>query len=211
MDNEAIRQKSLSKAKRLGYPVNSHLPLLGDIKIERSLEEFVDRMLCLYTCVACSYGLPKKMGWAWLAQEGLLEKVTTGESLYLREKDPDAGEKYKTHVETIWAMTWIAGLQDELEFDKTCTNEMVSMFPNLKASASSEAFRSKCQLRDLEEVVPKIDLAYCLHWAVGYESLNKAEIPKKPKRIRPYIIVNRRLALEWLVCDDPWDEVHLDT
>ena len=210
MDTEAIRKKSLSKAKKLGYPINAELPLLGDLSIKRTPEEFLDRMLCLYTCVACSFGFPKQLGWSWLAQEGLLEKVTEEESVFLRNKDDAPLDKFAPHVETVWAMTWVGQIQDTLEFDQTCTNDMVTFFPNLKASASSEAFRSKCQLRTAEEIAPKLDLAYCIHWAIQHETANSLELPKKPKRLRPYIIINRRHALEWLFCDEPWAEVPMD-
>ncbi|WP_158261046.1 MULTISPECIES: DUF4272 domain-containing protein [Pirellulaceae] len=210
MEPETVRRISLTKAKKLGYPVNSDLPLLGDIAIQRTQEELVDRMLCLFTCVACSFGLPKQLGWSWLAQEGLLEKVTPEESLYLRSKDESPVEKFQPHVETIWTLAWLAQVHDTLEFNQTCTNDMVSMFPNLKASASSEAFRSKCQLRSVEEIAPKLDLAYCIHWAIQHETEHQLELPKKPKRLRPYIIINRRHALEWLFCDEPWDEVPMD-
>lgn len=210
MEPETIRKQSLSKAKKLGYPINPELPLLGDIAIQRTPEQLLDRMLCLYTCVACSFGFPKQLGWSWLAQEGLLERVTPEESLYLRDKDESAVDKFQPHVETLWAMTWVTQIQNSLEFNQTCTNEMVTLFPNLKASASSEAFRSKCLLRSVEEIAPKLDLAYCLHWAIKHETDNQLELPKKPKRLWPYIIINRRHALEWLFCDEPWDDVPMD-
>ncbi|MBA2112997.1 hypothetical protein HOV93_01430 [Planctomycetes bacterium FF15] len=210
MEPETIRKQSLSKAKKLGYPINPELPLLGDIALRRTPEQLLDRMLCLYTCVACSYGFPKQLGWTWLAQEGLLEKVTPEESLYLRNKDESPVEKFQPHVETIWAMTWVGQIQNSLEFDQTCTNDMVRLFPNLKASASSEAFRSKCHMRSLEEIASKLDLAYCLHWAITHETENQLELPKKPMRLLPYIIINRRHAMEWLFCDEPWDAVPMD-
>jgi len=210
MDTAAIRQKSLSQAKKLGYPVNPELPLLGDLTLQRTKEEFLDRMLCRYTCVACSFGFPRQLGWSWLAQEGLLEKVTPEESLYLRNKDEAPADKFQPHVETIWAMTWVGQIQNSLEFNETCTNDMVTLFPNLKASASSERFRNKCELRSVEEIAPKLDLAYCIHWAIRHETENDLELPKKPKRLRPYIIINRRHALEWLFCDEPWDDVPMD-
>ncbi|MEW4564940.1 DUF4272 domain-containing protein [Bremerella sp. JC770] len=210
MEPETIRKQSLAQAKKLGYPINSDLPLLGDIAIARTQEELLDRMLCLFTCVACSFGLPKQLGWSWLAQEGLLDKVTSEESSFLRNKDESPLDKFQPHVETIWTLAWVGQIHNSLEFNKTCTNDMVTMFPNLKGSASSEAFRNKAQMRSVDEIVPKLDLAYCIHWAIRHETENKLELPKKPLRLRPYIIINRRRALEWLFCKEPWDEVPMD-
>ncbi len=82
------------------------------------------------------------------------------------------------------------------------------MLPNLKQSQSSTDFRKKANPRPLEQIVMACDLAYFLHWAIRQAELSGKQ---PPANLKPYVIVERRRALEWLLSKEAWDEVPLDT
>ena len=63
-------------------------------------------------------------------------------------------------------------------------------------------------MRDLSELAAQLDLAYCLHWAVR-DALNQRRAVSGV--VDEQELRCRRLALEWLLTTDPWDEITLDT
>jgi hypothetical protein len=82
------------------------------------------------------------------------------------------------------------------------------MLPDLKAGASIETFLKGLVLREKDEVLEKSDLAYCLHWGAREASLSAKQIAGA---VPESVIRERRRALEWLIGDDDWYEVALDT
>jgi len=103
-----------------------------------------------------------------------------------------------------WALTFVP----TFDFWHDCDSRFVALLPNLKISQSSDEWRQKARCRKTEEVVTACDLAYCLHWAV-----RQAEIAGKPTpaRLKSYVVIERRRALEWLLGNDAWDAISLDT
>ena len=110
-------------------------------------------------------------------------------------------------IEGMWALCWCLGIVPELDFSKPCSNDFVKLLPDLKRNEPGDEFRKKAVLRDPREVVAQCDLAYCLHWGVIHAELSG----KRQRAIKSYMIIERRRALEWMVSDDPWDELSLDT
>lgn len=108
----------------------------------------------------------------------------------------------------MWALAWALGLVQELDFWKDCDNGFVTMMPNLKTEESGEEVRSKSRLRPVDELASACDTAYCLHWAVRQSEL---EGKRPPDALKPYVVIERRRALEWLLGDEPWDALSLDT
>jgi hypothetical protein len=84
----------------------------------------------------------------------------------------------------------------------------VLRLPDLKGNASSADFQSNAKLRPDEEIAAACDLAYCIHWAVRQSHLKGVKMSGK---VQPYVVVERRRALEWLLTDASWEEVALDT
>lgn len=208
MDTAAIRKRSLKEAARLGYEVSADLPLSDfDVKA-READELVDRCLVLHTLIAVSYGVARDTVKAWLAQEDLLGALSSRERRYLEAGSAADDEFHRGLSESIWALVWSLGMAPKLDFAKPCPNDLVRMLPNLKTAESSSAFRGRAQRRSTEELLAASDLAYCLHWAVTDAVLRG--VPE-PGRVPGWIIVERRRGLEWMLTDEDWDEVPLDT
>lgn len=84
----------------------------------------------------------------------------------------------------------------------------MSFLPDLKKKENGQKITKVAQLRGPDEVLPQMDLYYCLHWALRDAELTN-QSPKLSLQSR--VIVERRLALEWYVSDFDWDKVSLDT
>ena len=83
------------------------------------------------------------------------------------------------------------------------------VLPDLKADEPTTRLRVRAgSLRSAEEILSALDISYCLHWAIRDAALTCSPAPAK---LTGYVIVERRRALEWLVSEEGWDELTLDT
>lgn len=207
MNTQQIRDGSIQAAKSLGVIISSELPLLdASLKIRRT-GEVVSRILTMNVVAAAAYGFDRSKAIAWLTEEGLIDSLSKAEKqlIFNGVGQPD---RFKVQVGGIWALGWAMNIVNELNFGKDCDNRFVSMLPNLKQGQRSTDFREKVEPRLPEEIIAACDMAYCLHWAI-----RQADITGKqsPGNLKPYIVVERRRALEWLLHEDAWDDVSLDT
>jgi hypothetical protein len=207
MDLDVIREQSLKTACRIGVTVSEALPLLDKAQTTKATNEIISRLLCLHATAACAHGFDRGKARAWLEQELLSGELTAAERQFLEgsQGDPD---RFKVQVEGMWALAWALGIVPRLDFDKGCDDSFVTMLPNLKVGEKSDTLRSKVKLRSIDEVFSACDLAYCLHWAVRQAYLSGGGSAGK---VPPYVIEERRRALEWLLSSEQWDEVALDT
>ena len=209
MDATELREHSREQVQALGYPFNPNLPVLDPAGVTRSSDDVLDRILTLHACVACGYGFPKPKALEWLEQESLSGCLTEPEALFLAGKSEAKRTAFQWRVEAVWALTWAAGYFGDLDFSQSCSDDLVKLLPELKTQESSKAFRQQSNLRSAEEVLPMVDLAYCLHWAVREEGLRGQA--NKQGKVQSQVIVERRLGLEWLICNESWEDVPLDT
>lgn len=207
MDAKKIREKSLSITLKLGLPINDTLPLLNGSALMRPIEDIFHRLLCLHVVAACSYGFERDKAMQWITSERLDSFMAESEHLFIERMlgDPD---KFKIQVESMWALAWFLGLVPYIDFTKGCDNKFVMALPNLKLMQPSSTLRSKVECRSITELLEACDLAYCLHWGMRQVQLSDGALPKK---IVPYVVVERRHALDWLISNDDWDQVLLDT
>jgi hypothetical protein len=202
-----IRNESILSAKRLGVDVSPTLPLLDAGLEMRSTDESVSRILAMNAVAAAAYGFDKAKAIAWLDQEMLIDSLTGPEKRFIFEETVQT-ERFKVQVEGMWAIAWATGIVSDMNFGKDCDSRFAAMLPNLKVSQSSGAFRKKASPRPLEQVIAACDLAYCLHWAIRQSEISD----KYPLgNLKPYVVIERRRALEWLLSKESWDEVPLDT
>jgi hypothetical protein len=206
MDLKLIREQSIQTAKQLGVDVSPTLPLLDAGLEMRGADEAISRLLAMNAVAAIAYGFDKTKAIAWLKQEALSGSLSEQEKRFVFE-GVGQPEIFKVQVESMWALAWAMGITNELNFAKDCDNRFVMTLPNLKQSQNSADFHKKANPHPLEQVVAACDLAYCLHWAIRQSELTG----KRPGNLKPYVVVERRRALEWLLSKDAWDEVSLDT
>lgn len=207
MDADAIRNESRDTARKAGLVIPDHLPLLeGDLKL-RGQDEAIERLLCLTATGAASYGFESSRALAWLHQENLEGMLTKDEFGFI-QYGAGKPQVFQVQIEAAWALAWALQFVPALDFWRGCDMRFATLLPNLKISQSSNEWRRKAHFRSTEEVVAAFDLAYCLHWIV-----RQADITGKstPGCLKSYVVVERRRALEWLLCDEEWDAITLDT
>ncbi len=208
MNLQEIRKESLRRATELGYPVNEKLPLLDQPERLRGKDEVVDRTLALFGAVAHSYGFPAQAVKSWLQSENLTESLSPSEKNFLDSSPKNQQATFQGYVEALWALAWVLEINPSLDFEALCSNDFIHLFPNLKTGESGKAFRDRAALIAQDKIIEKADLAYCLHWGVIH---TKVSGEQDSGEVPPYVIVNRRKALDWVIGDDAWDEVPLDT
>jgi hypothetical protein len=140
-----------------------------------------------------------------LEREQLLAHLTHGEKLFLSGADSSVG-LFKMQVEALWALSWCLSLVPALSFADPCSASFVSMLPDLKAGEAGATLREKAHLRALLDISKVRDLAYVLHWG-----LRQSALDGRPAPLPEYVVAERRRALEWLLSEEPWDQVSLDT
>lgn len=207
MDLNNIREQSLKTALSIGFTINNVLPLLDEVQISRTIDETVKRLMCLHVAAACAYGFDRGIAMAWLQRENVRDDLSESEYQFIKNGAGDAN-RFKIQIEGMWALAWSLGLVLQLDFAKPCADTFVALLPNLKTGESGDGLRTKAKLRSNEEVLAACDLAYCLHWSIRQAQLSGNELPKK---VQPYVIEERRRALEWLLGDAEWYEITLDT
>lgn len=207
MATREIRERSLELASKAGLTILPTLPLLDGKLRPRSSEEAVERLLCLNAIAAVSYGFDRAKARDWLRQEHLDGLLTEAEHRFIERAEGDP-QFFQTQVEGMWALAWALSLVSRLDFWKDSDNKFVTILPNLKAGESSTELRRKLHMRPIDDLISACDLAYCLHWAVRQAELNGKQ---PPAGLKGYVVIERRRALEWLLGNEPWDAVSLDT
>lgn len=207
IDYSGIRKASLAVAKHLGYPVNEALPLLDESVIIRTVDDIVDRLLAMLCVAACAYGFDNQKAANWLRRETTVDLLTDAERRFLQTQAGDR-RTFMAQIEGLWALAWSIRSESSLDFGTPCPQDFVTRLPDLKGNGSSVSFRDAANVRPLSEIVSASDLAYCLHWAIRDTQLRNAKLPGKGNE---YVIVERRRALAWLLTEEPWDEITLDT
>lgn len=207
MDLKQIRDESIQTAKRLGVDISPSLPLMDSDSKVRDKNEIVSRLLAMHAIAASAYGFDRTKAISWLGKERLSTALSKAEMQFVFEGtgQPDC---FKMQIEAIWALAWAMGIVHELDFAKDCDNRLVAQLPNLKESQSSGDFREKINQRPLEQIISICDLAYCLHWAIRQSEIDGKQLPNT---LKPYVVIERRRALEWLLSNVEWDSVSLDT
>jgi hypothetical protein len=173
----------------------------------RATKAIVERLLCLLAVAASAYGLDRDKARAWLEQENLWSRLTESEDHFIRDGKGDAS-RFIVQIEGMWALAWSLGLVGKLDFSEECDSKFVTMLPNLKIGERSDELRSRVKFRAVDDILAACDLSFCLHWAIRQAQLTGTKLPSK---VQPYVIEERRRALEWLVNDDQWSDGPLDT
>jgi hypothetical protein len=206
IDMTEIRHASWREVVAVGLPINKSLPLLDVVEILRSKDDVVNRIFAMNCVAATAYGFDRSMALGWLRREDVVVALTPSELSYLNSSR-GAERRFFDQIEGLWALCWCIGSVRELDFLNPCANDFVKSLPDLKKDQAGAAFRERANLRSAEEVLAKCDLAYCLNWSVVHLRLSGARI----RKLNPVTVIERRRALEWVISDEIWDEVHMDT
>jgi hypothetical protein len=206
VDSQRLRTRSMHILEKRGLMVPAHLPLLEEFKRMRAKDDILARLLCLFATLVCAFGFSKEKAISWLLAENLERELTADERRFIFD-DVGAAEGFQFLVEGMWALAWVLGLVGQLDFWSIYGEGFASLMPDVHVNESSARIAAVSNPRSVDEVVEALDLAYCLHWNIDEARLHGRRVPG----LENYVIVERRRALEWVVGDEPWDSIILNT
>jgi hypothetical protein len=205
IEPRTIRNKSLKEASRLGYITNDALPLLERPDFLRPMDSVRRRMLATYGVLVALVALPRREVLMWVSKEHLNDELTRKEKQFF-DRGTHA-DQLKVEIESLWTLAWCTGLVD-MDFGKPSRDEVASYFPNIAKGEPSANYLKELRLRELSEIQQACDVAYCIHWAIRQAHI---EGQMSGGRLPPAYVVERRRALEWMLHDESWDDISLDT
>ena len=211
------KEKTIAKLKEMGIATIEFLPEVEDssqVKL-KSLDEICARAIAtlISTQLACDinngdYEESKKYF------EVMLDTFKVKDKLNSKEKKLFDGSYSSQDVidvvwtyESYWSLCYALGLIDSIEdAGSICDTNLAISF--VSKSKDFDDFKSKCKLRDIEEILDMLDLYYRYHWATTDNRMN----PNTPiGNLNDEIVVERRRGLEWLFIDKDWFDIPLDT
>lgn len=204
VDIRMIRQRSLFMARRLGYPVDVSLPLLPETGYLREKDEMIDRMLSIDALIACVSGMPPEVAYDWTAEIGIRRALSPSEVAILRGRAEDVPPILLEQMEALWALGWACSLFRGIDYTRLAGPELGMIFGDLDDLPDVRALRKRCKLRRFEDILAAVDLSRCLSRGIDLAVKQRKPMPGK---VQPYVVIQRRRALEWLISDKPWDEV----
>lgn len=206
-----IKHKSEEEIKKFGVSINSNLPIV-DYQGVRSSDEIIKRVTIMAGMVYIAHHAPTSNIKDWIQKQDLYQFVTDFEKdvLEKNEKKITSKEilKLKWYVESLWALVWVLGINNNIEVDKPVGDNLIQMVPDVKKKQDYSTLQSKILMRNEKEIYEQADLYYRLHWHCVDTRLKGLEQSKFDERT----ITERRIALDWVVTpDSEWNEVDLNT
>ncbi len=208
---EKIKVKNTKILRRNGIEVIEHLPYLENPTFRKS-KEVAKRMMTLLGLFQLHLKAPKEIIKNWIEENKLTETLTREESEFLKNDYNELTEQNQIdiywYVETIWTFAWIGGFHNNLTFNTSVENTLVSYLPNIERNESAKSFIEGFKYRNEIEIFTMLDKFYRAHWFARNNKLKGITSDK----VDLDIIMERRKALEFTCFEELiWDEISLDT
>lgn len=213
------REKSNKKIKQMGIACLESLPILDeDMDLDlKSLDDICKRAIAslLSIQIACDINAGNDYEESNEILSNLLKEYKVEDCLNPKEKRLFNGEYTQQDTidvtwtyESYWSLVWALGLIEDISLpNEICDCEKAIKL--VSEAKSFDEFKTKCKLRDVEEILDMLDLHYRYHWACVEKRIN----PNTPiGELNPEVVVERRRGLEWLFSEeDDWFDISLDT
>ncbi len=212
------RQVTLRRLGDAGFPQPpAHLPLLADHEfpfVLRSMDEVIDRILVVAVRLAIAFGMPISDARLWLSANSLTGSLSSRESALVGGLVEGSAQD-TAQVEALWALAWAVGLVPRLDHAAYCSDELVTLLPDLRIQEPVRTWRARTHLslRSPDELLAELDLLYAMTWGIASANLAGS---RAPGEVEEYVFWERRRALEWVRIDSGnshsgWDEIDLST
>jgi len=218
MDPRVVREGSLRMLETLSWPRPPEgYPTLwepGQPIGTRSPAEVQRRAAVLNVVVNRVFKCPPAVATGWLMANGLRPEVSEVEWPFIAGWAEDDG-RFAARIEALWALEWALGHGNHLEPGKPCSDSLARALPDLRTNEpfASWIVRVPARPRSTEELLTAVDLYYCLHWGVVQAAMTARP---SPGAAEPFLVEQRRWALEWLVnlgsnTSTGWEDVDMST
>lgn len=212
------KRRSIELLRAQGIPYIEELPVIeSSYEVTgKTLDQIAKRAIVL--CIACNFASDilsnkkkrylkdsKKFFLKLLDTFNVKDEMTKEEKELFDKMDKDLAIQISWQLEGYLILLWTLGLIDEIEFpdvlvDPDSVTSLVSSCDNYKE------FIENCELRDVEDVLDLADLTYRYNWYCVESRINDDE-----PIINPEIVMERHRALNWLLSNEEWDKVEIET
>lgn len=217
---EARRERSntwIKKHKIVCYENLSTIEESSEVTL-KSLDDICRRAICSLMCIQIACDI--NSGNDFLKSKYFFQDLLKKYEIY--EKDMTQKEKrvfdgtYSEQdlmdmdwdYEAFWSVVWALGFLDDIK-DAATTCDCEKAIRIVIQSKDFYDFKSRCKLRDKNEILDMLDLYFRLHWACVENGINPS---KSIGNIIPDVVWERRKGLEWLFSkENDWDNISLDT
>ena len=134
-----------------------------------------------------------------------LFELTEEERELFEKGNRDVAIQISWQFEGCAVLLWTLGLLDYPSYPDTLVNpdEITSI---ISSCNNYSEFIRKCEFRSVEEILDLADLTYRYNWYCV-----DAQIEGEEPKINSEIVVERYRALKWLLTDEKWDKVDINT
>lgn len=182
----------------------------------KTLDEIAKRAIVL--CVCCNFANDlisnkkrryikesKKFFNKLLDTFNVKDAMTKDEKLLFDKLDKKVATQMAWQFEGYVVLLWTLGLVRELPFPDTLVepDEVTAL---VSTCNNYREFVANCQLRDVHEVLDLADLTYRYNWYCVEAKINGEEPVMDPE-----IVLERHRALNWLITQEKWEKVKIDT
>lgn len=212
------KERSEQKILKRGIGINKWLPMIppsSTVKL-RDIDDICRRAIAALLSTQVAFEISNQNYKDVKFFVDLMKKFNVSDCLNAKEQNlvnAVFSQQDVTDViweyECYWSLVWALGLVDDIEDAGTVCDCETAV--HLVADCGSyEEFRSKCKIRDIEEILDMLDLYYRYHWATVQHKWIDKELPIGD--LNEEIVFERRRGLEWLISDeDNWYDISLDT
>lgn len=215
---EKRKENSEQKLIEKGIGINKSLPVIptyDKIKL-KDIDTVCKRAITSLISIQLAFDLPNQNDEDIRFILELMDKYNVKDCVNSKEQklvnnefsDQDLSD-IVWEYECYWSLVWALGLIDDIEDAGGICDCDVAI--HLVSDCDSyDEFKSKCKLRDIEEILDMLDLYYRYHWATVQQRCIDSNFPIGD--LNEEVVFERRRGLEWLISDkNDWYDILLDT
>ncbi len=216
MSKSSLNRKENSEffIQTFGIKINPNLPELeseDEVNL-RSAKEIAERatILSVLNLVATDLANAEE-ALSYLTKYNLLDAMSPMEKLFLENPTEEKKIEETWKTECIWILMWALNLVPDVNFP----NELCNLndipennYPVQSGIDPNTFIQRDFKMRDINEILDKVDLYYRIDWACVDANLNGIEI----EEVECGVVYQRHYALNWLIyAGEEWDDVTCDT
>lgn len=204
-----VRENTVRVLTQREIPYLPQLPLIDELPEEKwkTAQQIARRLIVLYTLTGLSHDADSKKLLAWLESESLGDEILDDERKYFEKKELSKKDiiRLSWNQESLFTLAWCLGLQRELPLpDREA--DLSSIFAKIPPQIAASKFVVQSKRIERRRILQEADLYYCYHWATRH--------PEKwthPVSLSLDVVIERRRALDWVISDERFNEIALDT
>lgn len=218
-ENQRRRAISNEYIKLLGITCYENLPMIessSEITL-KDIDTICKRAIACLLSIQVVYDIKKGEGdQSRRIINNLLDKYGVKDCLNSKEKklfDETYTEQdlidLDWEYETYWSLLWSLGIIRDISDASTVCDCKLAINLVIK-SANYDEFKSRCNMRDVNEILDMLDLYYRYNWAITEKRINPNST--SIMNLNPSIVIERRRGLEWVISqEEDWYNIPLNT